>query len=552
MASIKQIQLNGVDYNLVDTDTLTALNNHIGNAIKYNYYGVCSTAAGTVAKTVTVDSSFKLVTGVSVTVKFSDKNSASNPTLNVNGTGAKPLYRYGTTVVSTSTTSSGWIAGSVQTFTYDGAGWVRDYWNNTTYSNGSLGQGYGVCSTAAATAEKTASISSYALTVGGIVTIKFTYDVPASATLNITSKGAKPIYYKGSAIIKDIIKAGDIATFIYETTTASTGVYTLLGIDRNYSSEIDNLKTQLNDLSTDVNHFLNVDDTTKDELSEVLALIDENKDVIESITSSKVNKTDIVNNLTTADATKVLSANQGVEIKKLIDNLQTNHNDDITELEEKIPTKVSELENDEGYITEYTDTQYILKADSTDSATVSLESTVSTLADVPIDGTGSDYSVTGTFKGIYLQGPDSKEYLVPKIRLQDFTSNGGNTQIKQVEGVLGIVNGGTGASTAAEALQRLGLTATAKELNYCDGVTSNIQTQLNSKQATINLTTNRALISNSSGSIGVSATTANELAYLSGATSNIQNQLNDLNTSKVNYIDELIINCGTSTTNIFN
>ena len=118
------------------------LSNHIGNAIKYNYYGVCSTAAATAAKTVTVDSSFKLVTGVSVTVKFSDKNSASNPTLNVNSTGAKPLYRYGTTVVSTSTTSSGWIAGSVQTFTYDGTGWVRDYWNNTTYSNGSLGQGY--------------------------------------------------------------------------------------------------------------------------------------------------------------------------------------------------------------------------------------------------------------------------------------------------------------------------------------------------------------------------------------------------------------------------
>lgn len=44
-----------------------------------------------------------------------------------------------------------------------------------------------------------------------------------------------------------------------------------------------------------------------------------------------------------------------------------------------------------------------------------------------------------------------------------------------------ISKGGTGATSAAGALTNLGLTATAAELNYCDGVTSNIQTQLNGK-----------------------------------------------------------------------
>lgn len=48
-------------------------------------------------------------------------------------------------------------------------------------------------------------------------------------------------------------------------------------------------------------------------------------------------------------------------------------------------------------------------------------------------------------------------------------------------GTLTVAKGGTGASTAAGALTNLGLTATATELNYCDGVTSNIQTQLNAK-----------------------------------------------------------------------
>ena len=46
-------------------------------------------------------------------------------------------------------------------------------------------------------------------------------------------------------------------------------------------------------------------------------------------------------------------------------------------------------------------------------------------------------------------------------------------------GTVPVASGGTGATTAAAALTNLGITATAAELNYTDGVTSNIQTQLN-------------------------------------------------------------------------
>jgi hypothetical protein len=48
-------------------------------------------------------------------------------------------------------------------------------------------------------------------------------------------------------------------------------------------------------------------------------------------------------------------------------------------------------------------------------------------------------------------------------------------------GTLAVANGGTGSTTAAGALTNFGLTATAAELNYTDGVTSNIQTQLDTK-----------------------------------------------------------------------
>lgn len=75
---------------------------------------------------------------------------------------------------------------------------------------------------------------------------------------------------------------------------------------------------------------------------------------------------------------------------------------------------------------------------------------------------------------------------------------------------------------------------TSTELGYLDGVTSNIQTQLNGKAAlshthtgtqVTGLTASRALVSNSSGQVTVSAVTSTELGYLDGVTSNIQTQL---------------------------
>lgn len=84
-------------------------------------------------------------------------------------------------------------------------------------------------------------------------------------------------------------------------------------------------------------------------------------------------------------------------------------------------------------------------------------------------------------------------------------------------------------------------TISTTELGYLDGVTSNIQTQLNAKQATViggattitdsNLTINRALISNDSGKVAVSAVTSTELGYLDGVTSNVQTQLDAKATS---------------------
>lgn len=86
------------------------------------YYGECSTAAATTAKVVTI-AGFKLAVGASVYVKFTSANTGAvgSLTLNVSGTGAKAIKRYGTTNLA----AAGNIgAGMICNFVYDGTNWL--------------------------------------------------------------------------------------------------------------------------------------------------------------------------------------------------------------------------------------------------------------------------------------------------------------------------------------------------------------------------------------------------------------------------------------------
>lgn len=75
-------------------------------------------------------------------------------------------------------------------------------------------------------------------------------------------------------------------------------------------------------LTSRLNAVANSDDTTLDQLSEIVAYIKANKSLIDSITTSKVNVSDIIDNLTTSVSNKPLSAKMGVELKKLIDAIK--------------------------------------------------------------------------------------------------------------------------------------------------------------------------------------------------------------------------------------
>lgn len=79
------------------------------------------------------------------------------------------------------------------------------------------------------------------------------------------------------------------------------------------------IRLLISGLTDRLNALADSDDTTLDQLSEVVAYIKSNRTLIEAITTNKVSVTDIIDNLTTNVANKPLSAAQGVALKSLID-----------------------------------------------------------------------------------------------------------------------------------------------------------------------------------------------------------------------------------------
>ena len=103
------------------TDTNTDTDTDIRRA----FYGTCSTAANESAKTVTLASTdgWSLTAGVIVGVYFSNSNTASSVTLNVNGSGAKSIYYNNAAYTGNSTAVTGY-AKRVNYYMYDGTYWV--------------------------------------------------------------------------------------------------------------------------------------------------------------------------------------------------------------------------------------------------------------------------------------------------------------------------------------------------------------------------------------------------------------------------------------------
>lgn len=111
------------------------------------------------------------------------------------------------------------------------------------------------------------------------------------------------------------------------------------------------IRLLISGLVTRLNALADSDDSTLDQLSEIVTYIKSNKSLIDSITTNKVNVSDIVDDLITNASDKPVSAKQAAILKGLIDDIV-------------VPTKVSQLENDMGYITQHQDlSSYAKKTD---------------------------------------------------------------------------------------------------------------------------------------------------------------------------------------------
>lgn len=96
-------------------------------------YATCSTAGDTAAKVATIsgNTNWTLSAGSMVSIFFSSTNTASNPTLNVNSTGAKKIY-FGASQITTGNLSYAGYASRVLTFMYDGTQYRFVSWGYDT------------------------------------------------------------------------------------------------------------------------------------------------------------------------------------------------------------------------------------------------------------------------------------------------------------------------------------------------------------------------------------------------------------------------------------
>ena len=187
-----------------------------------------------------------------------------------------------------------------------------------------------------------------------------------------------------------------------------------------------------------------------------------------------------------------------------------------------IPTKVSQLENDSNYATEsQVNAKYtkpiggIPKSDLTSGVQSSLDKADTALQSAPVTSVNTK---TGAV-----------------VLTQDDVGDG-NTYVRTHNDFTDVAKQQINTNEDNIAMLDSDMEAAQGDITTLKGNVSTLTTALNSKQNTVtggastitddNLTVNRALISNGSGKVAVSPVTATELGYLDGVTSNVQTQLN--------------------------
>lgn len=133
-----------------------------------------------------------------------------------------------------------------------------------------------------------------------------------------------------SPILTGVPKA-PTATEDTNTTQIATTAFAQTIVSNHNTSESshDDIRNLIFNLTTRLNALADSDDTTLDQLSEIVAYIKNNKSLIDNITTSKVNVSDIIDDLTSTATDKPLSSKQGTILKGLITDLTAIVNDKV-------------------------------------------------------------------------------------------------------------------------------------------------------------------------------------------------------------------------------
>ena len=223
MAKIKKIQLGTTIYDICDADAVHTVKQDGITGATVNRFGTCSTGGSTAAKTVSITTgTFTLETGARVTVKFTNKNSAKNPTLNVNSTGAKNIFHDGAQIKEG--VNIDMLYGTVD-FVYDGTQWQLvgnyvDTHNSHTVISGNKKDGSTPIQGAASATDLTLGDSgvtkgSYGPSADATPTHTGTFSVPE---ISVNEKGI----VTGAATRKIKIPAETAVTITDKTNTDTT------------------------------------------------------------------------------------------------------------------------------------------------------------------------------------------------------------------------------------------------------------------------------------------------------------------------------------------
>lgn len=142
------------------------------------WYGTCSTAAGTYGKVSTDVTGCVICKGTIVSLSMTNDNTATSPSLNIVYTGSIDLYAGNGTTRPTTANGFGWTAGSTVAFVFDG-----QYWR--VGDTASLARAH-TAQTTATNAAKTAT--NYISTIGS-TGINVSYATNAKNYLQITGDG---------------------------------------------------------------------------------------------------------------------------------------------------------------------------------------------------------------------------------------------------------------------------------------------------------------------------------------------------------------------------